>query len=279
MAELKLIQASATLPFPFPDPIEVFDRLLPSHFETQFLVRSPNSVKNWAVELSIRFGKAGTPYAEKIIIHGLTSDTSLKTQGSPSLNTLGNQLVPFKDLEGIQRWQHEEVFKNQTELVSESVVSAIQCLAYKGNLKSYKKTLSDMKNVKGWGDLENWENWGIPMRILNGEFQLFQREQLNSKERNEIRRKVLALTDRRALSREELKELSRIYRAELKNAELAKRKERPVVAVADYFGILHKTAEYRIYRARKEGFLEPIKKVSAKKQKAKRGKKGTVNAK
>jgi hypothetical protein len=271
MAELKLIQASATLPFPFPDPIEVFDRLLPSHFETQFLVRSPNSVKNWAVELSIRFGKAGTPYAEKIIIHGLTSDTSLRIQGS--------QLLPFRDLEGIQRWQNEEVFKNQTELVSESVVSAIQCLAYKGNLKKHKKTLSDMKNVKGWGDLENLENWGIPMRILNGEFQLFQREQLNSKERSEIRRKVQALTDRRALSREELKELSRIYRAELKNAESAKRKERPVVAVADYFGILHKTAEYRIYRAREEGFLEPIKKVSAKKQKAKRGKKGTVNAK
>ena len=59
MAELKLIQASATLPFPFPDPIEVFDRLLPSHFETQFLVRSPNSNKNWAIELSIKFFTIG----------------------------------------------------------------------------------------------------------------------------------------------------------------------------------------------------------------------------
>jgi len=271
MAELKLIQASAILPFPYPDPIEVFGRLLPSNFETQFLVRSPNSNKNWAIELSIKFGDAGTPYAEKIVIHGLTSDTSLLI--------VQNRLLPCNNLEGIQRWQTEEVFKNQTELIYESVVTAIQGLAYKGDIKGHNKILSEAKKAKDLDHVEALETWGISVLVQDGDIQLYQREELNSKERREIRRKVQALTDRRAIPREEFRDIATIYKKEIKNAKSAKRKARPVIAVADYFGIAHKTAEYRIYRAREEGFLEPIKKVSAKKQKAKRGKKGTVNAK
>jgi hypothetical protein len=50
----------------------------------------------------------------------------------------------------------------------------------------------------------------------------------------------------------------------------------PVAAVAEYFGIKDKSAEYRIQQSRKKGFLEPVKKVSAKRQKVKKGK---VNAK
>jgi len=246
MAILKIVQASATLPYPYPDPIEVFDRLLPNHFETQFLVRSLNSDKNWSVELVVKFGEAGTPYAEKITIHGLTSDTSFRFYSG--------QLLPFRNLEGIQRWQSEEVFKNQTELVYESVVLAIKGLAYKGTI----------------------ENWSIPMRINKDELQLFQREELNSKESREIRRQVQALTYGGAISNEELKETARIYREEIKNAESAKRRERPKLAVADYFGIDPKSAEYRIKRSREERFLEPVKKVSAKRQKVKKGK---VNAK
>jgi len=242
MAILKYVQASATLPNPYPDPIEVFDRLLPSHFETQFLVRSINSDKNWSVELSIRFGEAGTPYAEKITIHGLTSDTSFRFYGG--------RLSPFRDLEGIQRWQSEEVFKNQTDLIFDSVVLAIQGLAYKGTI----------------------DNWGIPVRIKDDELQLFQREVLNSKESREIRRQVQALTYGGAISNEVLKETARIYREEIKNAESAKRRERPKLAVADHFGIDPKSAEYRIKRSREEGFLEPVKKVSAKRQKVKKGK-------
>jgi hypothetical protein len=242
MAELKLIQASATLPYPYPDPIEVFDRLLPNHFETQFLVRSLNSLKNWSVELVIKFGEAGTPYAEKITIHGLTSDDSFRFYAG--------RLLPFRDLEGIQRWQSEEVFKNQTELVYESVVNAIQGLAYKGTL----------------------ENWSIPMRINKDELQLFQREELNSKERREIRRRVQALTDRRAIPLEELKETARIYREEKKSAESAKRRQRMVQEVSIQLGITEDSAENRIKQARKKGFLEPVKKVSAKRQKVKKGK-------
>ena len=246
MAILKIVQASATLPSPPPDPIEVFDRLLPSYFETQFLVRSLNSDKNWSVELVIKFGEAGTPYAEKITIHGLTSDTSFRFYNG--------QLLQFRDLEGVQRWQSEEVFKNQTELVYESVALAIQGLAYKGTI----------------------DDWGIPVRIKDDELQLFQREVLNSKESREIRRQVQALTYGGSVSNEELKETARIYREEIKNAESAKRKARPKLAVAEYFGIKDKSAEYRIKRSREEGFLEPVKKVSAKRQKVKKGK---VNAK
>jgi hypothetical protein len=245
MAILKIVQASATLPSPPPDPIEVFDRLLPSYFETQFLVRSLNSDKNWSVELVIKFGEAGTPYAEKITIHGLTSDTSFRFYGG--------RLLPFRDLEGIQRWQSEEVFKNQTELVYESVALAIQGLAYKGTI----------------------DDWGIPVRIKDDELQLFQREVLNSKESREIRRQVQALTYGGSVSNEELKETARIYREEIKNAESAKRRARPKLAVAEYFGIKDKSAEYRIQRSREERFLEPVKKVSAKRQKVKKGK---VNA-
>jgi hypothetical protein len=218
---------------------------LPSYFETQFLVRSLNSDKNWSVELVIKFGEAGTPYAEKITIHGLTSDTSFRFYGG--------RLLPFRDLEGIQRWQSEEVFKNQTELVYESVALAIQGLAYKGTI----------------------DNWGIPVRIKDDELQLFQREVLNSKESREIRRQVQALTYGGSVSNEELKETARIYREEIKNAESAKRRARPKLAVAEYFGIKDKSAEYRIQRSREERFLEPVKKVSAKRQKVKKGK---VNA-
>jgi hypothetical protein len=246
MAILEIVQASATLPSPPPDPIEVFDRLLPSYFETQFLVRSLNNDKNWSVELVIKFGEAGTPYAEKITIHGLTSDTSFRFYGG--------RLLPFRDLEGIQRWQSEEVFKNQTELVYKSVALAIQGLSYKGTI----------------------DDWGIPVRIKNDELQLFQREVLNSKESREIRRQVQALTYGGSVSNEELKETARIYREEIKNAESAKRRARPKLAVAEYFGIKDKSAEYRIQRSREERFLEPVKKVSAKRQKVRKGK---VNAK
>ena len=242
MAILKIVQASATLPSPPPDPIEVFDRLLPSYFETQFLVRSLNSDKNWSVEFLIKFGEAGTPYAEKITIHGLTSDTSFRFYGG--------RLLPFRDLEGIQRWQSEEVFKNQTELVYESVALAIQGLAYKGTI----------------------DDWGIPVRIKDDELQLFQREVLNSKESREIRRKVQALTYGGSVSNEVLKETARIYREEIKNAESAKRRARPKLVVAEYFGIKDKSAEYRIQRSREERFLEPVKKVSAKRQKVRKGK-------
>ena len=114
------------------------------------------------------------------------------------------------------------------------------------------------------------------MRINKDELQLFQREELNSKESREIRRQVQALTYGGSISKEELKETARIYREEIKNAESAKRKERPILAVAEHFGIKNKTAEYRVQRSREEGFLEPAKKVSAKRQKVKKGK---VNAK
>lgn len=247
MAILDYIQASATLPSPYPDPIEAFDRLLPSHFETQFLVRSINSSKCWSVELLIKFGEAGTPYAEKIIIHGLTSDTSFRFYGG--------QLLPFRDLEAIQRWQSEEVFKNQTELIYRSVALAIQLLAYKGTL----------------------DNWSIPMRLSNEELQLFQREELNNRQSREIRRQVQALTDRRAIPLEELKETARIYKIEKKNADSAKRRPRMVLAVSDHFGITHDSAENRIKRAREEGFIEPVKKVSAKSAGSKA--KGKGNAK
>jgi hypothetical protein len=243
MAILNFVQASATLPSnPFPEPIEVFDRLLPSHFETTFLVKSPNNEKCWLIELVIKFGEAGTPYAERITFQGLTSDTSFRFYGG--------QLLPFRDLEGIQRWQSEEVFKNQTELVYESVVLAIQGLAYKGTI----------------------DNWSIPVRLNNEELQLFEREKLNSKASREIRRRVQALTDRRAIPLEELKETARIYKEEFKNAKSAKRRPRMVLAVSDQFGITHDSAENRIKRSREEGFLEPVKKVSAKRQKVKKGK-------
>jgi hypothetical protein len=243
MAILNFVQASATLPSnPFPEPIEVFDRLLPSHFETTFLVKSPNNEKCWLIELVIKFGEAGTPYAERITFQGLTSDTSFRFYGG--------QLLPFRDLEGIQRWQSEEVFKNQTELVYESVVLAIQGLAYKGTI----------------------DNWSIPVRLNNEELQLFEREKLNSKASREIRRQVQALTDRRAIPLEELKETARIYKEEFKNAKSAKRRPRMVLAVSDQFGITHDSAENRIKRSREEGFLEPVKKVSAKRQKVKKGK-------
>jgi len=49
--------------------------------------------------------------------------------------------------------------------------------------------------------------------------QLFQREELNSKESREIRGQVQALTYGGAISNEELKETARIYREEIKNAE------------------------------------------------------------
>ena len=247
MAILKIIQASATLPSPPPDPIEVFDRLLPNHFETALLVKSPNSEKCWLVELVIKFGEAGTPYAERISYQGLTSDSAFRFYGG--------QLLPFSDLEGIQRWQSEEVFKNQTELVYESVVMAIQGLAYKGTI----------------------DNWGIPIRIQNEELQLFMREELNSKERKELRMQVQALTDRRAIPLEELKETARIFKEEFRNAESAKRKKRMVLVVSDYFGITHDSAENRIKRAREEGFIEPVKKVSAKSAGSKT--KGRGNAK
>jgi hypothetical protein len=42
--------------------------------------------------------------------------------------------------------------------------------------------------------------------------------------------------------------------------------------LADQFGITHDSAENRIKRSREEGFLEPVKKVSAKRQKVKKGK-------
>jgi hypothetical protein len=243
MAILNFVQASATLPSnPFPEPIEVFDRLLPSHFETTFLVKSPNNEKCWLIELVIKFGEAGTPYAERITFQGLTSDTSFRFYGG--------QLLPFRDLEGIQRWQSEEVFKNQTELVYESVVLAIQGLAYKGTI----------------------DNWSIPVRLNNEELQLFEREKLNSKASREIRRQVQALTDRRAIPLEELKETARIYKEEFKNAKSAKRRPRMVMEVMDHFGITHDSAENRIKRSREEGFLEPVKKVSAKRQKVKKGK-------
>jgi hypothetical protein len=243
MAILNFVQASATLPSnPFPEPIEVFDRLLPSHFETTFLVKSPNNEKCWLIELVIKFGEAGTPYAERITFQGLTSDTSFRFYGG--------QLLPFRDLEGIQRWQSEEVFKNQTELVYESVVLAIQGLAYKGTI----------------------DNWSIPVRLNNEELQLFEREKLNSKASREIRRRVQALTDRRAIPLEELKETARIYKEEFKNAKSAKRRPRMVLAVSDQFGITHDSAENRIKRSREEGFLEPVKKDSAKRQKVKKGK-------
>lgn len=67
--------------------------------------------------------------------------------------------------------------------------------------------------------------------------QLFQREELNSKESREIRGQVQALTYSGAISNEELKETARIYREEIKNAESAKRRVRPKLAVADHFGI------------------------------------------
>lgn len=246
MAELKFIQASATLPYPYPDPIEVFDYLLPNHFETSFLVKSPNSDKCWFIELSIKFGEAGTPYAEKISFQGLTSDTAFRFYGG--------QLLPFRDLEGIQRWQSEEIFKNQTELIYESVVSAIECLSYLGTL----------------------ENWGIPMRIKGEELQLFQREELNSNKRKELRRQVQAITDRRAIPLEDLKEVARIYKEESRNAKSAQRRPRMVLAVSDYFGISGDSAEYWIKRAREEEYLPPVKKVSAKsagsKTKKKKGK-------
>jgi hypothetical protein len=244
MAELKLIQASATLPYPYPDPIEVFDRLLPNNFESSFLVKSSNSDRYWFIELSIKFGEAGTPYAEKISFQGLTSDTAFRFYGG--------QLLPFRDLKEIQRWQSEEIFKNQTELIYESVVSAIECLAYKGTI----------------------DNWEIPMRIKGKELQLFQREELNGNKRKELRRQIQALTDRRAIPLEDLKEVARIHKAEFKNAKSAKRKARMVLVVADHFGINHDSAEYWIKRAREEGYLDPIKKVSAKSAGSKTKKKG-----
>jgi hypothetical protein len=232
------------LPYPYPDPIEVFDRLLPNHFESSFLVKSPNSDRCWCIELSIKFGEAGTPYAEKISIQGLTSDTAFRFYDG--------QLLPFRDLEGIQRWQSEEIFKNQTELIYESVLSAIECLAYKGTI----------------------DNWGIPMRIKGEELQLFQREELNSNKRKELRRQVQTLTDRRAIPLEDLKEVGRIYKEEFRNAKSAQRRPRMVLAVKDYFGISDDTAEYWIKRSREEGFIPPIKKVSAKSAGSKTKKKG-----
>ena len=249
MAILKIVQASATLPYPYPDPVAVFDRLLPAHFETSFLVKSPTKEKCWLIELVIKFGEAGTPYAEKITFQGLTSDTAFRFYGG--------QLLPFRDLEGIQRWQSEEVFKNQTELVYESVVCAIEVLAYSGTL----------------------DNWGIPMRIQKEELQLFQREELNSNKRKELRRQVQALTDRRAIPLEELKETAHIYKSELKNAKSAKRRPRMVVAVSDHFGITHDSAENRIKRAREEDFLEPVKKISAKSAGSKKERKGNAKRK
>lgn len=107
--------------------------------------------------------------------------------------------------------------------------------------------------------------------------QLFQREELNSKESREIRGQVQALTYGGAISNEELKETARIYREEIKNAESDKRRVRPKLAVADHFGIDPKSAEYRIKRSREEGFLEPVKKISAKSAGSKT--KGRGNAK
>lgn len=52
---------------------------------------------------------------------------------------------------------------------------------------------------------------------------------------------------------------------------------RPKLAVADHFGIDPKSAEYRIKRSREEGFLEPVKKISAKSAGSKT--KGRANAK
>jgi hypothetical protein len=83
---------------------------------------------------------------------------------------------------------------------------------------------------------------------------------------------VQALTDRRAIPLEELKETARIYREEKKNAESAKRRARMVQEVSIHFGITEDSAENRIKRAREERFLEPVKKVSAKRQKVKKGK-------
>jgi hypothetical protein len=50
-----------------------------------------------------------------------------------------------------------------------------------------------------------------------------------------------------------------------------------VMEVMDHFGITHDSAENRIKRSREEGFLEPVKKISAKSAGSKT--KGRGNAK